>query len=141
MKRIANFLGLVRRKQEKQEVYELVRQLAITPPDVNLRVAFLSGGNQQKVVICKGLFTEAQVYIFLEPTAGVDVGAKTGIYNLVRELSKRAAVILISSDCEEIFGVCDHVMALFKGRITLDEDVTELSAEEILLCGVKGNPT
>ena len=54
MKRIANFLGLVRRKQEKQEVYELVRQLAITHPDVNLRVAFLSGGNQQKVVICKG---------------------------------------------------------------------------------------
>lgn len=137
LKRISNFLGLVRRKEEKRETYALVKQLALTPPDVNLKVSFLSGGNQQKVVICKGLFAEAEVYIFLEPTAGVDVGAKTGIYSLIRKLSKEAAVILISSDCEEIAGVCDHVMTLFKGKVTLDEPVDRVSLEEILLCGVK----
>jgi len=137
LKRIANFLGLVRRKEEKRETYALAKQLALTPPDVNLKVSFLSGGNQQKVVICKGLFAEAEVYIFLEPTAGVDVGAKTGIYSLIRKLSKEAAVILISSDCEEIAGVCDHVMTLFKGKVTLDEPVDRVSLEEILLCGVK----
>lgn len=137
LKRIANFFGLVRRKQEKRETYALVEQLALTPPDVNLKVSFLSGGNQQKVVICKGLFTKAEIYIFLDPTAGVDVGAKTGIYSLIRELSKEAAVILISSDCEEIAGVCDRVMTLFKGEVTMDEEVDRVSPEEILLCGIK----
>lgn len=137
LKRIANFLGLVRRKQEKSETYALVKQLALTPPDVSLKVSFLSGGNQQKVVICKGLFAEAEIYIFLEPTAGVDVGAKTGIYSLIRELSKEAAVILISSDCEEVAGVCDRVMTMFKGKVTMDEDVDRVSPEEILLSGVK----
>jgi len=137
LKRIANFLGLIRRKQEKRETYALVEQLALTPPDVNLKVSFLSGGNQQKVVICKGLFAEAEIYIFFEPTAGVDVGAKTGIYSLIRELSKEAAVILISSDCEEVAGVCDRVMTMFKGKVTMDEDVDRVSPEEILLCGIK----
>ena len=137
LKRIANFFGLVRRNQEKRDTYALVKQLALNPPDVNLKVSFLSGGNQQKVVICKGLFTEAEIYIFLEPTAGVDVGAKAGIYSLIRELSQEAAVILISSDCEEIAGVCDRVMTLFKGKVTLDEVVDRVSVEEILLCGVK----
>jgi len=137
LRRIANFLGLVRRKQEKRETYALVKQLALTPPDVNLKVSFLSGGNQQKVVICKGLFAEAEIYIFLQPTAGVDVGAKTGIYSLIRKLSKSAAVILISSDCEEIAGVCDRVMTMFKGKVTMDEAVDRVSLEEILLCGVK----
>jgi ABC-type sugar transport system ATPase subunit len=137
LKRIANFLGLVRGQEEKRETFTLVKQLALTPPDVNLKVSFLSGGNQQKVVICKGLFAEAEIYIFLEPTAGVDVGAKTGIYSLIRKLSKEAAVILISSDCEEIAGVCDHVMTLFKGKVTMNEAVDRVSLEEILLCGVK----
>jgi ABC-type sugar transport system ATPase subunit len=137
LKRIANFLGLVRGQEEKRETFALVKQLELTPPDVNLKVSFLSGGNQQKVVICKGLFAEAEIYIFLEPTAGVDVGAKTGIYSLIRKLSKEAAVILISSDCEEIAGVCDHVMTLFKGKVTMNEAVDRVSLEEILLCGVK----
>ncbi len=138
LKRIVNFLGLVRRRREKEGVYALIEQLTVIPPNVNVKVSFLSGGNQQKVVICKGLFTEADVYIFLEPTAGVDVGAKAGIYHLIRELSKRAAVILLSSDCEEVYGVCDHVMTLFKGEVTLDEDVSQVSMEEMLLCGVQG---
>ncbi len=141
LKRIVNFWGFVRRRQEKKEVHELVEQLAIAPADVNLKVSFLSGGNQQKVVISKGLFTEARIYIFLEPTSGVDVGAKAGIYNLIRTLSNRAAVIILSSDCEEIFGVCDQVMAMFKGHVTLNEAVGRVTPEELLLCGVKGSRT
>ena len=65
------------------------------------------------------------------------MGAKAGIYSLIRELSQEAAVILISSDCEEIAGVCDRVMTLFKGKVTMDEVVDRVSVEEILLCGVK----
>jgi ribose transport system ATP-binding protein len=65
------------------------------------------------------------------------VGAKAGIYGLIRELSQEAAVILISSDCEEIAGVCDRVMTMFKGKVTMDTDVDRVTLEEILLCGVK----
>ena len=136
--KIANFIGLVRGRKEKARISGLIEQLAVTPPDVKVKVSFLSGGNQQKVVICKGLFTEAEVYIFLEPTAGVDVGAKTGIYHLIRELSKSAAVILISSDCEEVYGVSDHIITMFKGQVTMDADVAQVSMEEMLLCGVQG---
>jgi len=128
----------VRGRKEKARISGLIEQLAVTPPDVKVKVSFLSGGNQQKVVICKGLFTEAEVYIFLEPTAGVDVGAKTGIYHLIRELSKSAAVILISSDCEEVYGVSDHIITMFKGQVTMDADVAQVSMEEMLLCGVQG---
>jgi len=106
-----------------------------------LKVSFLSGGNQQKIVICKGLFTQAEVYIFVEPTAGVDVGAKSGIYHLMRQLTKHAGVILISSDCTEVFGMADHSIVLFKGRVTLDDPTCNLREEEMLLCGVKGMET
>jgi ribose transport system ATP-binding protein len=141
LKRIANFLGLVQLRKEKREVNELIGKLAITPADANLQVSYLSGGNQQKVVISKGLFTKGRIYVFQEPTHGVDVGAKAGIYSLIRQLAAEAAVMIISSDCEEICGLCDHVMAMFKGRVTLDEDADRVTPEEILLCGVKGSRT
>ena len=136
--KVANILGLVRAQKEKKRISALVGKVGVTPPDVNAKVSSLSGGNQQKVVVSKGLFTEAQAYIFLEPTAGVDVGAKSGIYRLIRELSKSAAVLLISSDCEEVYGVCDRIMTLFKGQVTMDADVRQVSMQEMLLLGVQG---
>ena len=136
--KVANILGLVRAQKEKKRISALASKVGVTPPDVNARVSSLSGGNQQKVVVSKGLFTEAQAYIFLEPTAGVDVGAKSGIYRLIRELSKSAAVLLISSDCEEVYGVCDRIMTLFKGQVTMDADVGQVSMQEMLLLGVQG---
>jgi ribose transport system ATP-binding protein len=136
--KVSNFLGLVRAQKEKRRITALVGKVGVIPPDVNARVSSLSGGNQQKVVVSKGLFTEAEVYIFLEPTAGVDVGAKSGIYRLIRELSKSAAVLLISSDCEEVHGVCDRIMTLFKGQVTMDAEVAQVSMQEMLLLGVQG---
>ena len=141
LKRIAGALGLIKGRSEKADVKRLIEQLAVAPPDVNKKVSFLSGGNQQKVVICKGLFTEAGVYIFAEPTTGVDVGAKSSIYTLMRELSKNAAVILISSDCTEVYGMADRSMVMFKGRVTMDEQTCDVREEEMLLCGVKGSAT
>jgi ABC-type sugar transport system ATPase subunit len=136
--KIANLLGLINARREKRRISALIGKLAITPADVNVRVSSLSGGNQQKVVVSKGLFTEAAVYIFLEPTAGVDVGAKSGIYRLIRELARSAAVILISSDCEEVHGVSDHIITLFKGQVTMDSDAAKVSLQEMLLLGVQG---
>jgi ribose transport system ATP-binding protein len=136
--KVSNLLGLMRAQKEKKRITELVGRVGVIPPDVNAKVSALSGGNQQKVVVSKGLFTEAEVYIFLEPTAGVDVGAKSGIYRLIRELSKSAAVLLLSSDCEEVHGVCDRIMTLFKGKVTMDAEVEKVSMQEMLLLGVQG---
>jgi ribose transport system ATP-binding protein len=138
LQRIAATLGIIKGGQEKREVYSLIEQVDVNPKNIKQKVSLFSGGNQQKIVICKGLFTKAEVYIFVEPTAGVDVGAKAGIFRLMRDLSKRAVVILVSSDCKEVFGMSDHAMAMFKGRVTLDKDVGHLAEEELLLCGAHG---
>jgi ribose transport system ATP-binding protein len=135
---VSAFAGLIRGRREKKRVSALIDKVGVTPPDVHAKVSALSGGNQQKVIVSKGLFTEAEVYIFLEPTAGVDVGAKSGIYRLIRELSRTAAVILISSDCEEVYGVGDRIITLFRGRVTGDTDVEKVSLQEMLLLGVQG---
>ena len=78
---------------------------------------FLSGGNQQKVLIAKWLMTGARVFIFDEPTVGIDVGAKREIYALIAGLAERGAgVIVISSELEEVVGLCNRVLVLREGR-------------------------
>lgn len=139
LKRISNFLGIIKTLREKKYVQKLIDQLNVVPPDMHRKVSLLSGGNQQKVVISKGLFTEADVYLFVEPSAGVDVGATADIYELIRDLSKNAAVIIISSDCKEVYGLCDHAMVMYKGQIMMSKKVEEVQLEEMLLFGVKGN--
>jgi len=142
LKRITGATGLIQHKREKRFVQELVDQVQLAARDISQEVSLLSGGNQQKVVISKGLFTESQVYIFAEPTVGVDVGAKTGIYHLIRRLAEQGkAIIIISSDCEEVFGMCDQAMVLYKGRVTLQKSVHECHLEEMLLSGVTGRKT
>ena len=117
---------------------QFVRDLAIKTPGPAEQVSLLSGGNQQKVVIGKGLYADAEVYIFQEPTAGVDVGAKAGIYDLIRRLSRDKAVIVVGSDCEEVHGLCDHAMVLYRGEVALDAPAAEVSLERMLLCGLTG---
>ena len=139
LKRVSSATGLIQHKREKHYVQELVDQVQLAARDINQEVSLLSGGNQQKVVISKGLFTESQVYIFAEPTVGVDVGAKTGIYHLIRNLAEQGkAIIIISSDCEEVYGMCDQAMVLYKGHVTLQKRVQDCRLEEMLLCGVTG---
>ena len=138
LNRVSGFLGLTRSGRERLDVSEVVASVGVTPPDIRADVATLSGGNQQKVVVAKGIFTRARVYLFAEPTAGVDVGAKAGIYRLMRELAREATVILVSSDSQEVYGVSDRVMVLFKGQAVLDRPTESTSQEEILLCGVQG---
>ena len=111
----------------------MVDKLAIATPTVQKKVNELSGGNQQKIVIGKGLYTDADVYIFCEPTVGVDVGAKSGIYETMRALSRTAAVIIISSEPEEVLGNSDRVMVVYKGRITLAKNAADTSLKEMLV--------
>lgn len=126
-------LAIVDRKTETAAAQEMVDKLAIATPTVQKKVNELSGGNQQKIVIGKGLYTDADVYIFCEPTVGVDVGAKSGIYETMRALSRTAAVIIISSEPEEVLGNSDRVMVVYKGRITLAKNAADTSLKEMLV--------
>ena len=126
-------LGMVDRRLEAQAAQTLVDRLSIATPTVQKKVNELSGGNQQKVVIAKGLYADADVYIFCEPTVGVDVGAKSGIYEMMRALSRKAAVIIITSEPEEALGNADRVMVIYKGRATLQKDADGLTLKEMLM--------
>jgi len=105
-----------RRERAASEQYR--NELRIKTPNIEETAQNLSGGNQQKVVLAKWLFTESQVLIFDEPTRGIDVGAKVEIYKLMNELVRRGAVVLmISSELPEILGMCDRILVMHEGRL------------------------
>lgn len=136
LKRISKLFGYVFRKKEITHVKKLISDLNIMPPDIRKITSLLSGGNQQKVVIGKALFSNADIYIFVEPTTGVDIGAKAAIYKKIRELSNNFGVIIITTDCEEIWGCCDDFIVLFKGHVKKVDAVESYTAHDILLFGV-----
>lgn len=131
--RVANKIKLVKRKEEIEYASQLVEDLDIMTTSIKKKVQELSGGNQQKVVIGKGLFTQADVYIFAEPTVGVDVGAKSAIYEIMRKLAKKACVIIVSSDPEEVLGNADKIMVINKGRVTLNVKDNETNLQDMLV--------
>jgi ABC-type sugar transport system ATPase subunit len=120
-------------KKEAQVSEEYREKLRIKTPDIQRQVKFLSGGNQQKVVFAKWLCSEVDIYIFDEPTRGIDVGAKSEIYQIINDLvANGAAVIVISSELPEILGVCDRVLVMRDGWITADIDRTDATQEKIM---------
>ena len=131
--RVSNKIGRISRRREIRYSNEMRDLLDIATPTVTKKAGELSGGNQQKVVIGKGLFSQAEIYIFCEPTVGVDVGAKSAIYQTMRDLAKDAAVIIISSDPEEVIGNGDRIMVINRGRVTLDCAAEETTQQEMLV--------
>lgn len=120
-------------KTEEQKQREIIERLRIKLPHAGVLAKTLSGGNQQKVVLAKWLLAEADVLIFDEPTRGVDVGAKQEIYQLINELTdKGMAVIIVSSDMEELMGVPDRIIVLHEGECTGGLDKKDFSQVEIL---------
>ncbi|MCD1635807.1 ATP-binding cassette domain-containing protein [Martelella mediterranea] len=125
--------GLLNLGREKADAQQLQRDLAIQPPNIATTTKNLSGGNQQKVVIGRWLPGNAEVFIFDEPTTGVDVGSKVEIYRQMTALARRGAVvILISSDFEEIVGMCDRAAVMQKGRINAVLERDELDVATVL---------
>ena len=96
-------------------------------------VRLLSGGNQQKVVLGKWLAGDARIFIFDEPTRGVDVGAKVEIYNLMNRLTARGAgIIMISSELPELLGMSDRILVMHRGRIQAEFDAADATQERVL---------
>ena len=122
-----------KRIQESGEGH--IRTLRIKTPSIDEIVGQLSGGNQQKVVIGKWLISEADIYIFDEPTRGIDVGAKVEVYNVMNSLVKAGkCVIMISSEMPEILGMSDRVVVMRGGRVmaTVDRDSKHFNQEDIM---------
>jgi ribose transport system ATP-binding protein len=123
----------VDRAAETRRIDDMVRQLAIKVDDIDRPVATLSGGNQQKVVIAKWLMTEARIILLNDPTRGIDVGTKQEIYQLLRKLADAgAAILLYSTDYDELVGCCDRVAILYQGRILRELCGTEITEHNIV---------
>jgi ribose transport system ATP-binding protein len=131
--------GLISFEREREGSKEVCGRLNVKAPSVEVKAANLSGGNQQKVVLAKWLALEPKVLIFDEPTRGIDVGAKAEIYELMRTLAEAGvAIVMISSDMEEVINVSDRVAVMHEGRVTGvlgREDCTE---ENIMRLAVGG---
>jgi ribose transport system ATP-binding protein len=127
-------------KKEREVGQEMVDALNIKTPNLRQKVKFLSGGNQQKVVLAKWLFMDCDVLIFDEPTRGIDVGAKTEIYKLMTELARKgAAIIMVSSELPEILGMSDRIMVMHEGEITGELMREEADQVKILQYATGGN--
>jgi ribose transport system ATP-binding protein len=123
----------VDRAAETRRIDDMVRQLAIKVDDIDRPVATLSGGNQQKVVIAKWLMTEARIILLNDPTRGIDVGTKQEIYQLLRRLADAgAAILLYSTDYDELIGCCDRVAILYQGRILRELRGAEITEHNIV---------
>ena len=125
--------GFLSRARETAAAMRRVDELRIRPADVEAPVAHLSGGNRQKVVLARWLETSSRVLMFDEPTAGVDVGARTEIHAAIRRLAEDGVgVIVVSSDLEEILEICDRVVVLCHGRVAGELPAQEATQEAIL---------
>jgi ribose transport system ATP-binding protein len=120
-----------------RQARELIARLRIATPGPDRRVQVLSGGNQQKVVIGKWLSAESKLFIFDEPTRGIDVGAKAEIFALIDSLVKKgAAVLMISSELAEIVNVCDRTYVMREGRVAGHLTRSQMNEEAILTLGM-----
>lgn len=124
--------GFVARRREACFAQEEARRFSIRGADVEAPVEVLSGGNQQKVLIAKVLALDPRIIVFDEPTRGVDVGAKTEIYAVIDALAREGkAILLISSEMNELFSMADRILVMCKGRVTGTFERDEFSAAAI----------
>ena len=128
-----SWLGVLRRRQISDAAARQISNLNIIPADPYKEVRKLSGGNQQKVLIGKWLQTRPEILILDEPTVGVDVGAKSEVYAILRSLrAAGTAVLMVSSDMEEVMAVSDRIMVMRNGRVQGIYDAGKISGPEIV---------
>jgi ribose transport system ATP-binding protein len=116
---------LLDQRTEQKEVARVTEELHLVCAGLTQQAMNLSGGNQQKVCLAKWLLTEPQIFILDEPTKGIDVGAKAEFYRIINELAEKGAgVIVVSSEEQELIGICDRILVMHEGKMTGEvEDV------------------
>ena len=131
---------LVDENLEIRVAEEFRKKMNIKSPSILQKTGNLSGGNQQKVVLSKWIYTEPDVLILDEPTRGIDVGAKYEIYTIINKLvDEGKSVIIISSELPEILGMSDRVYVMNEGRIVGELDKRQASQESIMKCIMQSN--
>jgi rhamnose transport system ATP-binding protein len=134
--------GVVRRGRERARARELAAQVDVRAPSVDAPVGSLSGGNQQKVLFAKWLARQPRVLIADEPTRGVDVGAKAQIHELIADLAARGmAVLVISSELEEVLGLAHRVLVMRRGRIVAEYDGADATREAVMSAAFATSPS
>ena len=125
--------GIISGKKRKAVAGEYIQALKIKVPSPNQLTVNLSGGNQQKVVVAKTMAADLDIIFFDEPTKGIDVGAKQEIYQLMNEMAASGkAIVMISSDMEEILGMSDRIIVLNEGRLAGELNKKQFSQENVL---------
>ncbi|WP_300266114.1 sugar ABC transporter ATP-binding protein [Microbacterium sp.] len=125
--------GFTRRKEEERLATEYFKKMNVKAPNLQTRIANLSGGNQQKVLLARWLISDPKVLLLDEPTRGVDVGAKFEIYKIMTELAKQGrGILMISSELPELIGMCDRIYVMSAGRLTAELTPDQFSQETIL---------
>lgn len=125
--------GFIRARKEAALSESLVRQLAIKTPSIKQQVQYLSGGNQQRVVVAKWLATQPKILIVDEPTRGIDVGAKSEIHALINQLASRGvAILMISSELPEVLAMSDRILVMHQGRIKANLNGKQATEETIM---------
>ncbi len=140
LRRLTRF-GVIQRRREAETVERARHDLGINMASPNLEVQYLSGGNQQKVVLAKWLETSPSVMIFDEPTRGVDVGTKFEIYQIMRQLTERGvAILMISSELPEVLGMSDRILVMHSGQIVGELGRGKATEERIIELATTGQP-
>ena len=126
--------GFINDTTERNVTLEYVDKLKIATNSIEKEAAKLSGGNQQKVVLSKCLFADADLLMLDEPTRGIDVGAKSEIYSIIRQLSKEGKTIIIfSSELPEVMNICDSIYLLYDGSLKATmQNGPDINSENIL---------
>ena len=120
-------------KLESDAARNYIEELHIQPPYLDRAVMYLSGGNQQKVVLARWLFSEARVLLFNEPTRGIDVGTKSEVFSIMNELTKRGVgILMISSELPEILAMADRILVMKEGRFTSEYQAGEATQEQLM---------
>ncbi|GAB4542878.1 MAG: sugar ABC transporter ATP-binding protein [Anaerolineae bacterium] len=133
-------LGFFRQKEEKAHAQTWIDRIGIRMAgDMEVETRFLSGGNQQKVVLARWLEANVKVLLMNEPTWGVDVGARSDIYNLLESLARQGlAILLVSSDMQEVLSVSHRILTMYKGQLTGEFSRTEATEEKLLHAAAGG---
>lgn len=140
IKKYTKAFSIVDKKKEKKDARTMISDLGIKTPSEDQVVALLSGGNQQKVVLGKWLNSESEIYIFDEPTKGIDVGAKREMYQLIERLAEQGKGVLYAScEFQEILSIADRVYVMFDGEIIKElNSITDINEKELLYYSMGG---
>lgn len=127
---------------EDKKVDEEIEDIHIKVADKHLPILSLSGGNQQKVVIAKGLLTEPKIFLMDEPSRGIDVGAKTEVFEIINKYAQQGlSIIVISSELEEIMAISDRIIVLSNGKKTGEFVGDDITKDALVMASYKGHHT